>query len=175
MNTEARLCDNRAQTALGPTREAAEPSLSYSKARECPSGLLFLLLAGGICPIGGDGLWCGVPGGGKCVLGVATIKPAARAGTAVAEASTEFSSPFIRFVSRLSAHCLRLRWRGVARTDSDRFLGKPEFAFGDDGAVHRHNSLDKSCFSCHFHDRHFQDHGMTRVDRNEEFHLVDAG
>ena len=72
-------------------------------------------------------------------------------------------------------HYRRPRWLRVELNDSDRFLGEPELPFGDDGPVHRHNSLDKSCFSGHFHDRHLQDHGMTRVDRNEESHLMDAG
>ncbi len=71
--------------------------------------------------------------------------------------------------------CVFNKISGYFQGRSDRFLGEPELAFGDDGPVHRHNSLDKSCFSGHFHDRHLQDHGMTRVDRNEEPHLVDAG
>jgi len=71
--------------------------------------------------------------------------------------------------------CVFNKLSGNFQGRSDRFLGDPELAFGDDGPVHRHNSLDKSCFSGHFHDRHLQDHGMTRVDRNEESHLVDAG
>ncbi len=54
--------------------------------------------SGGICVIRGDGLG-GVPGK-VFALGDTTMRVAARAGTAVAEVSTEFVSPATTFVSR---------------------------------------------------------------------------
>jgi len=62
----------------------------------------------------------------------------------------------------------------LPKAKSDYLPCEAEPAFGDDRPVHGHNSLDKGRLSSHFRNHYFQNHGMTRVDRNEESHVVDG-